>query len=306
MVAFRDLKVSQDIAKWAELGKFEQEFIVYGCCYLRDGQRYYHIGDQLVEVSRFAQARLLEGICTTPVVEWLNRVLVPSGLQDEYANISKLQLAQRMQQLYPQDVLSKFHTLAQTPPNDSAKPILTQLQHTMIACFDQKLIELAEGLALLAFQQKKITHESYDAFHDWVEDRYLQMADDVVIKKDIQRTLYAFSYRTKDGTVRYYCNAYESEAYKRHNALMCQGSYCTPIIRETFYYDQMPNMAEERKKYLKQLERWMDDEYWQIIDAICACPSVIGATEMCELKNSITGEKALEDLFGYYSTQWHI
>ena len=37
MVAIRDLKCSMDIAEMAALGKFEQEFMVYGCCYQEKG-----------------------------------------------------------------------------------------------------------------------------------------------------------------------------------------------------------------------------------------------------------------------------
>lgn len=305
MVAFRDLKVSQDIAKWAELGKFEQEFIVYGCCFLRDGERYYHIGDQLVEVSRFAQMRLLEGVCTSPIVEWLNRVLVPSGLQEEYANISKLQLAQRMQEQYPKLFMENLNELAATPHNDTALPILQKLQHAMIACFDHKILELAEGIAMTAFQQKKLTLTAYEDFHAWIEDRYLQMADDVVIKKDTKRTFYGFAHRTPGGKVRYYCNAFESEAYKRRNALMCQKQFCTPIISQTFYYDQMPNVAEERKKFLCQLEEWMDEEYWAIVDNICALPAVVNEAAFGILREKADAD-ALRDMIGYYASQWQI
>ena len=304
MVAFRDLKVSQDIAKWAELGKFEQEFIVYGCSYLKDGERYYHISNQIAEVCHFTQVLLLEGICATPVIEWLNRVLVPSGLQEEYANISKLKLAQRMQVYYPKEFFLMFDRIAQHPHNDSAWPILQELQHAMIACFDHKILELADGIALIAFQQKKLTRSSYDMFRSWIEDRYLQMADDVVIKKDAKRTFYGFTYRSSSEKVLYYCNAFESEAYKRRNILMCQGKFCTPIINETFYYDQMPDVAAERKKFLDQLSFWMDDEYWTIINRICHLPSPVSESEMDVLREYANGQEALENFVCYYECLW--
>lgn len=306
MVAFRDLKVSQDIAKWAELGKFEQEFIVYGCCYLHNGERYYHIGDQIVEVSRFARERLLEGECVSPIIEWLNRVLVPSGLQEEYSNLSKLQLAQRMQIMYPKIFLEAFNQLARTQHDDSALPILKHLQHAMIACFDHRVLELAEGIALIAFQQKKLSLSAFEMFRAWVNGRYLQMADDVIIKKEIKRTFYGFAYRTPIGKVQYYCNAFENEAHKRHNALMCQGVFCTPIISETMYYDQMPNIAEERKQFLTQLESWMDEEYWSIVDNICELPTVVNEGELSILREKSQGYDALEKMIGYYSTQWQV
>lgn len=306
MVAFRDLKVSQDIAQWAELGKFEQEFIVYGCCYLHNGQRYYHISNQIVEVSRFAQMRLLEGIYTSPIVEWLNRVLVPSGLQEEYANISKVQLAQRMQELYPKSFLEEFNRLAETPHTDAALPILTWLQYALIACFDHKVLELAEGIALVALQQKKLTLEKYEAFKAWIDDRYLQMADDVVVKKEVKRTFFGFAYKMPDGRHKYYCNAFESEAYKRRDELMCKGQFCTPIISENCYYEQMPNMAEERKNFLAQLEQWMDAEYWSMIERICDLPAVISEKTFSDWSEGIGGQRGLENFVHYYKTLWQV
>ena len=175
----------------------------------------------------------------------------------------------------------------------------------MIACFDHKILELAEGIAMTAFQQKKLTLTAYEDFHAWIEDRYLQMADDVVIKKDTKRTFYGFAHRAPGGKVRYYCNAFESEAYKRRNALMCQEQFCTPIISQTFYYDQMPNVAEERKKFLCQLEEWMDKEYWAIVDKICALPVVVDEAAFGTLREKADAD-ALRDMIGYYASQWQI
>lgn len=86
---------------------------------------------------------------------------------------------------------------------------------------------------------------------------------------------------------------------------MCQEQFCTPIISQTFYYDQMPNVAEERKKFLCQLEEWMDKEYWAIVDKICALPVVVDEAAFGTLREKADAD-ALRDMIGYYASQWQI
>lgn len=310
MVAIRDLKVSMDIAKMKELGWFPQEFIVYGCSYLEKGTRYYRISNQYAEISRFRDTALLKGIYPTPTTEWLNRTLVPSGMQKEFLTETKQQLALHLQNLYPKPFLEAFNHLAQTAPTNDALSILEQLQHQLIGCFDCKTLEIMQGLVTLAYEQKKLTLNSYHYFTQWIDDRLQQMADDMVIKKNIKRTLYGFGYRDAANKIKFFCNAYEDEVFKRREALISQQKYCSPIISNTTYYNQMPDMSQERAKFIAQMTDWMDETYWNIIDAICKTPSPLDINAWMNLRNAATAQDnndpTLNHFLDYYQTLWKI
>ena len=124
MVAIRDLKCSQDIAEMAALGKFEEEFIVYGCCYVENGQVYYRVSTQEDELYLFIEQCMERGVYPSPVQRLLNRTLVPSGMQEEYLYQTKIMLAKQMQKNYPSALLKQFAVSAEQDDNDAAAAIL--------------------------------------------------------------------------------------------------------------------------------------------------------------------------------------
>ena len=82
MVAIRDLKCSQDIAEMAALGKFEEEFIVYGCCYVENGQVYYRVSTQEDELYLFIEQCMERGVYPNSLVafSWEKWLLLLSTL----------------------------------------------------------------------------------------------------------------------------------------------------------------------------------------------------------------------------------
>lgn len=303
MVAFRDLKVSMDIAKMAELGKFEQEFIVYGCCYLENDARHYYVSNRYENVSRFQAEALVRGVYTSPVVEWLDRVPVPSGMENEYANLAKWHLAEHLRAQFSLAFLQRFQRLADSTANDSAEPLLRNLQKSLYACFDRQILALAQGIAATAFAQKKITKEFYFSFRAWIDEHFRQMADDTVVKKEVKRTFYGFGCEQSPGHIKYYCNAYASEIYKRRDTLLKQQKFCTPVMSESYYYDQMPQMAAERARFLTALAEWMDDEYWSLLQGVRDCPCAIRESALAALASDSPLE---EEWLAYYCGLWQV
>ncbi|MDO4280520.1 MAG: hypothetical protein Q4C56_02710 [Peptococcaceae bacterium] len=304
MVAFRDLKVSMDIAKMAELGKFEQEYIVYGCCYMAQDKRHYYISNHYEDVSHFIEEALATGRYPSPPVEYLDRVLVPSGMDSEYANIAKWRLAKRMRASFDPALIVPFQEICATAPNNTAAAILAKLQKDLAPCFDSKILTLAQGLATLAYEQKKIDAAHYRAFGETVADHFRQMADDTVVKKEVRRTLYGFGCELVPGRVKYYCNAYASEIYKRRDSLLKQHKFCTPVISETYYFDQMPDMSAQRKRFMAALPTLMDAEYWQLARAICQCPSPIDGRAVQALYDQ--APDATREWLDYYLGIWQV
>ena len=53
MGGMRDQLCSSDIAKMAELGRFDDEFMVYGCAWLEKETIYYYLTEQSTAACRF-------------------------------------------------------------------------------------------------------------------------------------------------------------------------------------------------------------------------------------------------------------
>lgn len=301
MVAVRDLKCRNDIAEMAELGKFEQEFIVYGCAYLRDGKMEYQVSGDGMDLFRFLKTSSLEKVYAGPVMDYLYRIAVPSGMTEEYQWKAKLMLAERMRTMLPKELLTEFQTLAAVPNTDAALPLFRELQKKMVGHFDRDLFQLLNGLFLRAFQQKKLSDEHYTEMVEWLQYLYAQMEDDVVIKKNVARTFYGFAYRETNGQIKYYANAVELEAYKQQQRVHLQGKTVSPMLQKTYYFEELPILANVRKGFLSQMEQWMDEEYWSYLDAIDNLPSAVDKEAYEALqKKAEEGPEGIQQYLKYY------
>ena len=296
-----------DIAEMAALGKFEHEFIVYGCCYQMDRKYYYKVSTQSTDIYRFKKMCLEQNIYTTPVMEWLNRIAVPSGMKEEYLGRTKIQLAKKLQQIYRNDIFERFTDLAKTNNNDAAADLLYELQKKVMGYFDKDIMQLIEGIIIYAYQQKKLTTKTYNNFCQWLSYIYKQMEDDMIITKAFRRTFFGFAYRDQEKT-RYYANASEGEAQKRREEFIIRGYLCTPMVQNKYYFDNQPDLSVVRKQFLQQLEDWMDNEYWQYITTIDQLPTVIDTNDYEQLfisaeeRNLSMVKRHLQ----YYKCLWNI
>lgn len=308
MVAIRDLKCSWDIAEMAALGKFEEEFIVYGCCYVENGQVFYRMSTQEDEMYLFVEQCMERGVYPSPVQSILNRTLVPSGMQDEYLYKTKIMLAKQMQEQYPSELLKQFAILAEIDENNNAAELLYRIKKSLVGCFVRERLELVQGIILFAYQQKKLTRQTYQDLQQWLAYVYRQMEDDVVIKKNVQRTFYGMAYRNEAGKVKYFTNARKSEVYKRREQLLCQGIWTTPIVQKTYYFEQQPNLSQIRTEFIQQMGQWMDGDYWQVLDTINQLSTGILPVQWKKLQEQSVLERneVVEEYFKFYQHMWQL
>ncbi|MBQ2995163.1 MAG: hypothetical protein IJD56_06660 [Peptococcaceae bacterium] len=307
MVAIRDMVVANDIAEMAALGWFPHEFIVYGCCYIEDGTLYYKVSSQDTELYHFKEECLKKNIYVSPVVELLNRVSVPSGMQDEYMLKTKLKLAKKLQREYDAEFMNRFSLMAEQDGNDSAAELLYNLKHKLIGCFERELLVLVESIIEYAFAQKKLRRATYEELAKWLDYTYSQMEDDVVIQKNFKRTFYGFAYKTETGAVRYFANASEREVYKKKEELYCKGVTSTPILKKVYYYNSQPNLASVRNEFLEVLKGWMDEEYWWYLEQIDEMPAGISGQKIEAMMQNISEQdQRLKDHLLYYKTLWQL
>ena len=305
MVARRDLVVANDIAEMAALGWFPHEFIVYGCSYVQDGIQYYKVSSQDTELHHFKEECLKQNIYVSPIVELLNRVSVPSGMQEEYMLRTKIKLAKQLQTDFVSDWMQQFSQFAEHEGNDSAAALLFDLKDKLIGCFEREVLDLCAPIIDYAFYQKKLKIETYQELKNWLKYVYSQMEDDVVIRKNFKRIFYGFAYKTDTGQIRYITNASESEVRKRKEDLYCKGISSTPILQKTYYFENQPNLASVRDQFLAVLKQWMDEEYWWYLETIDALPVAVSVTQMEQLEQAIpAGQTMLQKQMQYYRSLW--
>lgn len=276
MVAARDIKCGNDVAKMAALGRYAEEFIVYAVSYQENGQLWHRVSSDQEELWRFVEDCQQRDIYPTIVEEWVNRTLVPSGERDTYLLNSKISLAQKMKRHYTEAFMAELTQFAQAENNNTASALLEGEHEALLGCFERERLERFGTLVQYAYNAKKLSRNEYDRLQNWLAHIFKQMEDDVVIKKNFGRTFYGIGYK-EQSKQKYYTNANKPLVWQKRQQLLQEGKMTTPIWQKTYWYDYQPDLLSTKKAFLAYLEQWFDGGYWQQLEAIQALPAAIDA-----------------------------
>ena len=79
----RDMRCASDVSRMAALGRFDTEFLVYGCAYQHQNKIYYQISDNQKAQQDFFQQSVRQNCYPTPVVRYIHRSAVPAGMEEQ-------------------------------------------------------------------------------------------------------------------------------------------------------------------------------------------------------------------------------
>lgn len=306
MVATRDIKCGNDVAKMAALGRYAEEFIIYAVSYQEKGRLLHRVGSGQEEIWRFIEECQRQGTYPTIVEEWVNRTLVPSGERENDLLRSKIRMAQKMKQQYTEAFFSGLGQFAQTENNNAGSALLWQCQDELIGCFDREQLERFRTLVQYAYNGKKLSSVEYERLQRWLAHIFKQMEDDVIIKKNFKRTFYGFGYLV-NGEQKYWTNAQKSLVWQQKQKLMIEGKKTTPIWQKTYWYDFQPNLMKIKQEFLAHLQEWFDDTYWQRLSAIDQLPSPVASDEYNHWMAALDKERQAQIATAmYYKNSWGI
>lgn len=209
MTSIRDLTCIHSVAHMTEYGKYEEEFIVYGCCSKENGKLLYRISPDYKELATFAQNAIFTEQYPSPIHTAMNRCVVQAGQKETLLYETELRLAASLQCMYPQLFFDEIDKCVVVKSSDAARSIFLQLQTQMNGIFSLDYLQLFEGLLQMAYQAKLLTKPTLTTIQAWVQKMQKQMACDVVIMKPLERTFYGFCYQNSNGAYCYKMNAQE-------------------------------------------------------------------------------------------------
>lgn len=250
----RDIQCSDSVGQMAALGKFDQEFIVYGCAYRQNGETYYRISEHDETIYYFCEKSRLQGLYTTAVMSYTQRTGVPSGTKEDIWEESKWTLAQMMLEKYPDGYLDLINQLSNLPANNEAWPVLQMLKRRLEGRFERDKLQLFDRVVDYCFRAKLLYQENYKQLKEWLESNWHQMEDDVIIKDIYERTLYGIAYR-QYGQIVYDYDARYTKIYQVQQRCIRQGILVTPIYSQTYWFDTFNKFSDIKAQYLEKLKQ---------------------------------------------------
>lgn len=305
----RDLKVSDDVGKMYELGRFDREFAMYGCAFLSEGKNHYLISAHPEKIYDFVQWCHQKGLCPTKVREIQENRPVPSGTREIIAQEIKIALARDIRQAYPKDFLLALEAYGQSIYSDEAAAKLSSLQDNLEGVFEEEKLAIFEGLLNFAYVSRTISTSTYGKLHNNLDMARRDMVDDVVAQDILERVFYGMAYEKQDGNLIYSVNAHREVLYKQKFALEEVGVLVTPIFVKTCWYNYQYPLQDVRRDYEQYLRGIYNRDYFCLLKTLrkrLPESAQISAfqTGLWEAEKKY-GQEAT-DLLGYYGHIWGI
>ena len=263
MASVRDLTCIHSVSHMAEYGKYEEEFIVYGCSYMEHGKIVYRISPQYDEIARFHNHGAQDKYYPSPIETIKKRSVVQTGQHEQLLYETELALAQKLQQQYSRVFFEEIAQCTKAEANDDARPMFDRLRFQMNGIFSSDLLQLFEGLVDIAYRAKNLTDDGLQEIQQWMRKVKTQMEYDIVAKKPFVRTFYGICYIDSNGKYQYKMNAQEDIVLEEQRKLKQKKMAVTPIFHKTYWYDYGVEPKVIREQFKQELIGYYDDVYWQ-------------------------------------------
>ena len=304
----RDIECGYSFNRLLELGCFDREFIFSGYGYLEDGKIRYRVSSKEDSIYRAKDEGLLHGSYATPVVKKIKRLVVPSGQQEQIKHEIKMELVYEIKAMYNATYFAAVAELAKEPPNNSAYHILKTLQEEAEGRFQEDKLQMLEGLCWLALEGKVLNQLAFQEFAMWLNFMRRQMAEDIQIKDQFERTFSGFAYETVPGKVAYYLDADWATVKERHEIYKNQGKFVTPIYSKNYWFHTINEIAKVRKTFGEDIKLAINEAVIAYTKQILALPSAISAEQYQMLKETVKENCTAEayQSFVGHGHRWHI
>lgn len=301
----RDMQCAGDVGRMAALGKYDVEFNVFGCSYLKNGTQYYRATGKGEKMYDFAYEEMLSDNFPTPVEEDMYQTVVPVEMKDIIMDETKLHLIQKMKRIY-HDVYRVMHPLLEKAANDSAYEGLKEEEEALDGYFDDLTLQLFQGTVELAYLAKALRREQLEEFYVWLEKERRQMEDDPIISGRFERYFYGFGY-SEDGThLQYFCDADRVEVMAQWQKRLVNGARVMPIVKKRYWFESVQVMPFLRKDFLKILEKVEDSAYFERLGVLKSGAQVISREEVKACRDLIDKDISKEacKVLDFYAALW--
>lgn len=254
MMKFRDMQVAEDIGKKAALGWFDVEFTMYGCAYLRDGQRAYKVSPQSEDIYGFIEESACRDIYPSNVLSLTRKCAVPTGMKEEIALVVKKELAKELKRIYPVEFLQLVEQIAKTCGTNIASAALWSEAEALEGLFEEERLRHFERLIHYCYSCRKLARAYYEQLLAWLKEERESMADDFISKDIFEKTLYGLAYE-EEGSIRYLSNAHSGHIYESLHELEGEGRVVTPVLAQTYWYNYDHSLADVKADFKAKLKQ---------------------------------------------------
>lgn len=255
----RDMQCGLDVARMVELGRYGEEFLVYGFSWMEDGRRYYYLSSDGMQTYRTAWQKKLAHQWTTPVESYLLRQTVPSGRRQDLYQETKLMLGKQLEKQYSCQFFSLVADTAAEKRESDAFAVLQSIQRQLEGGFDRDRLTYFQSLVESVLIAKKITTNQYEQLQRWLQKNFKQMENDIFPEEQYDKTFGGFCYRKPKGKWKVYVNAQPGDVFKEWENCMKMGMQVFPIFWKRYSFASMSEGRQLRDVFKQAYVEILED-----------------------------------------------
>lgn len=302
---FRDIQCGNDVARMAELGKFDQEFTVYGCAYRKNKETYYHISENPETIYRFWERAQKKGIYPTKFMTHSQLTGVPSGMEDEIWDEEKWNLGTVMADSFSDSFLELLNELGSHDPLNNAAPAFSIWRDAIEGRFRRDLLRTFDIFVNYCYLIKQLDQPTYSELVAWSEKVWKQMEDDMIVKDIFERSLHGYLYE-EDGIIKSIFDAQFPPIYRLWIEAIMQGKLVTPIYSETLWFRSFMDFSKKKRLFVDHMNELMGPHIELLRTLITGDPFIskdVFRKYFEEVENS-NSQDSIETMM-LYGNLWH-
>lgn len=285
----RDACCIAAVGDMAAMGRFDEEFNVYGLAYVANGHITYRVTPKVEDIYRFSAQSALDHIFPTRIHSYSVSTHVQAGMRDKIEREVKFALARKIQQLYPAEFFQQLTALSETPPKNEGYSILATLKDEIDGYFEEMACQLLEGTMLQFFDAKQLQRACFEQLYQWIAKIRRQLADAPSIQNGVLRTFYGFRYKDREGSLKTIVNAQYLSVWSEYMSQKRMGAICAPVLHWAQWFNDADKIYEGRQNFRRRLCELENDSYFFKLEALKKLPSAVD----CEMYQSAL--KCLEE-----------
>lgn len=289
-------------------GYLDIELEVYGTLYVQGGERHYLLSANEAHLIDLWDAQIASGVAPIPL-ETLTKIChVPMGEKESMLHKLKLELAHKLQEIYPPSFCECYSRFAEIEGDDQAVPLLKKMCKKTANMFFQDMLTEVEGFALLAFRRKSLSRPSYEIFQKWATRERENFDDDIIAKDRLQKNWYTLSYLDAAGNIKRLTNARKEWVYHKRIQLEQEGRVLAPIYAKTYWCNNQTDIDDVRECHIDRCESLIGEVYMKAVAKLASLPSVINgrafgeAVAICDAQFGPAAGRLLR----YYGEIWRV
>lgn len=303
----RDMCCIAAVGDMATMGRFDEEFHIYGCAYLEKGDITYRISPSAADIYQFVAKGAYTNHYPTRVHSYIASCPVPTGMKTDIERRVKLHLARQLQANYSQRFFQELQRFGQLPADNQGEFIVKALREQIDGHFEELECQLLEGTMQIVYEAKHLQKESRADIQQWLKKTRKQMEDTPIIQRGLSRTFYGFCYQNKQNVIKTSVNAQVVPIWEQREKLQRKGYMTGPILCEMQWFEGAADIAEGKNAFRKTLQTLQNKDYFAYLQALKALPSVIDAEAFQDALVRLQETEqatAIEDFCGY-GYRWH-